>query len=183
MDEADSFGFERARAKLGDEFRASRGREYDRDACTVLSVSVSGVKEIAKRPAARASRRTASGIGALTAGATSAIRRIRDNNVEASGRGASDFTFAQVTTDCAQIRYSIEGRVARDEPRHLRLKFQSDNFTYARQSGDHYRDDAASCAQLQYSITRAGSHETSEQNRIDRKSIPVSRLEEAQTSA
>ena len=96
MDEADALGFEFAGAHRGDQLGASARGEDECDACAGAGVTARGGDEVVQRCGALAARETAAGIGILAAGGSRAIRRIRDDEIEAGGLEAGDFFLAKV---------------------------------------------------------------------------------------
>src|SRR5271170_6994530 len=96
MDEADSLGLEPAGAHRGDKLGASARGEDECDACAGADVTACRGDEVVQRPGALAARETAAVVGIFAAGSSRAIRRIRDDEVEAGGLEAGDFLLAQV---------------------------------------------------------------------------------------
>lgn len=151
MYETDTLGLELLRAHRGNQLGASARGKDKCDTAVSARVAARGRDEIRQHSGALASRDATAMVGIFAAGGRCAIRRIRDNQVEAGGLDACDF-LSQVGTNRVHRLESVDGSAAGDHLGQRWLDLDRDNFARAIKSGHHDRYDAASCSELEHSI-------------------------------
>ena len=182
MDEADALGLELVGAHREDQLGASACSEDECDAGAGARVTARGGDEIVQCGSALAARETAAMVGILAAGGSRAIRRIRDDEVEAGGLEAGNFFLAKVRAKRMHRVETVERRVARDHLGERWLDFERYDFARLIKRRHHDRYDTASGAKLEHSIARGRARKAAEQNRFDREAVTVPRLDQRDRS-
>jgi len=183
MDKADALGFQLSRPhcryELGD---AARG-EDERDPPSIARIAPGGSDEVIERCGTLASGNPPSAIGTLAAARNCSIWRIRDYKIEARRPDIGDRLLPKVCAYRAHRLQLIHRRVPRDHFGKVMLNLDRNDLARTVDRRDHNRNDAASRAQLENAVARTRAHETSEQNRLDGKSIAAFRLDKSETPA
>ncbi len=148
------------------------------DAAARSRVTARGGDEVGQHSVAFAARDATAVVRIFAPGGRCAIRRIRDDQVEAGGLDARDFFLPKVGANCSHRLEFVDCSAARDHLSQRRLDLERDDFARAIKSAIMIDTTPHPAPQLEHSIARGRAREAAEQDRFDRKAVAVPWLDQ-----